>query len=104
MSKVKLDMAYATIRKMESELAALREELAAQKETVALFESEYSKQSISLTAAEQRNSAMSNLLEEALDSVYAEARRAETPFASRLHTGLADRIEATLNKPEEAKS
>jgi len=45
-----------------AEIAALREELAAQKETVALFESEYSKQSASLTAAEQRNAELVELL------------------------------------------
>lgn len=46
----------------QSELSALREELAGLKETVALFESEYSKQSESLTAAEQRNGTLSNAL------------------------------------------
>jgi len=38
-----------------AEVAALREELEGMKETAALFESEFSKQSDSLTAAEQRN-------------------------------------------------
>ncbi|WP_213941232.1 hypothetical protein [Pseudomonas sp. dw_612] len=42
--------------------AALREELAGMKETVALFESEFSKQSLSLTAAEQRNAELVELL------------------------------------------
>jgi len=46
-----------------SEVAALREELAGMKETLALFESEFSKQSDSLTAAEQRNASLKVMLE-----------------------------------------
>lgn len=57
-----------------------------------------------LTAAEQRNATLRGLLEEALGSVYVEARRAETPIASRIHTGLADRIEAALKPAESGAS
>jgi len=93
----------------QSELVALREELVNRNEVIAMKAREVVEAQTAVSdwarkckAAEQRNAALMILLEEALGSVYAEARRAETPFASRLHTGLADRIEAAL-KPTESR-
>lgn len=78
----------------QSELAALREELAAQKETVALFESEFSKQSVSLTAAEQRNADMSKLLQRCIPVCRYKGSHTERQ--------LINEIEAVLAKPTES--
>lgn len=86
----------------QSELAALREELAAQKETVALFESEFSKQSVSLTAAEQRIADLCGLLVRTLPVVRMVGRQ-EHLCDYALAGNIQAEIETTLNpKPTES--
>lgn len=63
MSEVKLNMAYATIRKMESELAALREELVSADRSAETLHEVIIRLKSERDAAEQRNAQAVELLE-----------------------------------------